>query len=165
MGGGIQRHANLDKILSYARSFEDYSAKISVLPNVHGFLDWFNTLGDNEADSRGLITNEFSVNVLTYHGAKGLEWPVVILYGLDKEHEPNTFEVRVHAKDRIDFKQPLAGRSIRFWPWPYKSAFGKRTGYKHFQDCCHGSKDFPLLEAKATHGSFALIICWLHPCP
>ncbi len=156
-GGGVRRHANLDKILYYARSFEDYAAKTSVLPNVHGFLAWFDTLVDNEADSRGLITNEFSVDVLTYHGAKGLEWPVVLLYGLEKEHEPNAFEVRVHAKDHIDFKQPLADRSIRFWPWPYKSTYGKRTGYKNFQDCCHSSEDFPLLDARQRMESLRLL--------
>ncbi len=141
--GGEQRIANLQQILTYSTIFEDYCAKLGLLPNAHGFLAWFDALAENDKDERGVVANKFSVNVLTYHKAKGLEWPIVILYGLDEEHEPNLFAVRVNAKDRMEFEKPLDGRTLRFWPWPYGSTqYGPRTGFKKFTDCCKETDEY-----------------------
>ncbi len=60
-----------------------------------------------------------SVNVLTYHGAKGLEWPVVILASLDNEEKATAFGVHVNQAEQFDVHQPLKGRSIRYWPHPF----------------------------------------------
>ena len=60
-----------------------------------------------------------AVQVTTYHGAKGLEWLLVILTGLDREPQPRLFEPVAEADGAIDLANPLAGRWIRLWPWPY----------------------------------------------
>lgn len=60
-----------------------------------------------------------AVQVMTYHTAKGLEWPLVILTGLGKEPKARLFEPSAELDGRIDWKQPLANRWVRFWPWPY----------------------------------------------
>jgi|ERR1035437_3943337 ATP-dependent exoDNAse (exonuclease V) beta subunit len=157
-GNSAQRHTNLQQILNYSVEFEDYCLKMALLPNVHGFLSWFDALSDNEQDKRGLITNEFSVNVLTYHAAKGLEWPVVILCDQDAQRDPDVFSVRVNANDKIDFNDPLKDRSIRFWPWPYKtSVYGMKSGFQEFKDCCENSVDYATLGTKERTEALRLL--------
>ena len=62
-----------------------------------------------------------AVKVMTYHGAKGLEWPLVVLTGLNREPKPRLFEPVAEAEGALDWRDPLAGRWIRYWPWPYAS--------------------------------------------
>jgi ATP-dependent helicase/nuclease subunit A len=56
-GSGAQRHANMQQILSFSNEFEDHCAKTALLPNIHGFLSWFDALAEDEEYSRGLVTN------------------------------------------------------------------------------------------------------------
>jgi ATP-dependent helicase/nuclease subunit A len=56
------------------------------------------------------------VQVMTYHGAKGLEWRLVVLTDLHKPPKPRLFEVIAEAEGEIDWRNPLAGRWIRYWP-------------------------------------------------
>ena len=62
-----------------------------------------------------------AITILTYHGAKGLEWPLVILTDLNDSPKGKTFGLHVTselAADAIDWRNPLADRWLRFWPWP-----------------------------------------------
>jgi ATP-dependent exoDNAse (exonuclease V) beta subunit len=59
------------------------------------------------------------VNVLTYHGAKGLEWPIVVLTELESELRDDPFGLFVEKAVESDWRDPLAGRWLRYWPWPY----------------------------------------------
>jgi len=157
-GNGAQRHANLQQVLNYSFEFEEYCAKVALLPNVHGFISWFDGLTENQQDRRGLVTNEFSVNVLTYHAAKGLEWPVVILCDLDNQREPDLFSVRVNPKDKIDFKDPLKDRSLRFWPWPYRTTiYRQKKGFQEFINRCNDSDDYRTLGVREQSESLRLM--------
>jgi ATP-dependent helicase/nuclease subunit A len=60
-----------------------------------------------------------AIQVLTYHGAKGLEWPMVVLTGLAWESRARLFEPTAEVDGKLDWRHPLANRWIRFWPWPY----------------------------------------------
>lgn len=62
-----------------------------------------------------------AVKVMTYHGAKGLEWPMVIMTGLNREPRPRLYQAIAEAGDTLDWKNPLTNRWIRYWPWPYGS--------------------------------------------
>lgn len=156
-GNGGQRQANLQQIIEYARQFEDHCLKLGLLPNVHGFLSWFDALAENEQDKRGPVTNQLSVNVLTYHMSKGLEWPVVMLTGLDRKHEPDVFQVRVMGTDNINFDDPLKGRSIRFWTWPYKvGLYGQKGQYK-YKEFCEQTEDFASLAEKQALEALRLL--------
>jgi ATP-dependent helicase/nuclease subunit A len=65
---------------------------------------------------------ENAVTVLTYHGSKGLEWPLVVLTDLDAKPKASAFGLHLAsdvAGPEIDWNDPLAGRWLRFWPWPF----------------------------------------------
>ena len=62
------------------------------------------------------------MNVLTYHKAKGLEWPLVVLCELEWTKAVTPFDISVIPRESgFDPTNPLEGRWIRFWPWPYGS--------------------------------------------
>lgn len=79
-------------------------------------------MGDEElaSDDQRVGAGDGSVTVLTYHRVKGLEWPVVVLGSLDKKEKRTPFDVAPES-DRPVFnpRNPLDGRWIRYWPWPY----------------------------------------------
>lgn len=60
-----------------------------------------------------------AIQVMTYHGAKGLEWPMTVLTGLHFEPRSRLFEPVAEMEGTIDWSEPLRGRWIRYWPWPY----------------------------------------------
>jgi len=64
-------------------------------------------------------TGEQTVKLLTYHGAKGMEWPWVILTGLDAALRADVFGVHIEAAPQFDPTDPLANRKICYWPWPF----------------------------------------------
>ncbi len=72
-----------------------------------------------------------AVTILTYHKAKGLQWPVVILSGLHSDRGPSLWEPHVSGGGE-DINQPLTGRSVRVWTWPFGKSDGQfpklRTG-------------------------------------
>jgi len=63
-----------------------------------------------------------AVTVVTYHGAKGLEWPFVVLTSLHAKPRANAFGLHVASDvpgEKINWSDPLAGRWLRYWPWPF----------------------------------------------
>lgn len=60
-----------------------------------------------------------AVNILTYHGAKGLEWPIVLLTELDAQPKSRPFGVTAEDLAAPRWDTPLTSRILRFWPWPY----------------------------------------------
>jgi DNA helicase II / ATP-dependent DNA helicase PcrA len=70
------RQANLEALL---RLGHDYAA-IDPQPTTPGFLAWLS--GSNRSDT--LDAGGDAVEVATFHAAKGLEWPVVHLAGLEQ---------------------------------------------------------------------------------
>ncbi len=82
----------------------------------------------------------------------------MILCDQDNQRDPDVFSVRINAKDKIDFNYPLKDRSIRFWPWPYKtSAYGKKSGFQEFTDCCENSDDYTILGTKEQTEALRLL--------
>ncbi|HMJ53765.1 MAG TPA: UvrD-helicase domain-containing protein [Polyangiaceae bacterium] len=123
-----QRVANLDALRALALHYEDRCAQEREAGTVAGLLRHFDamrteTLRRDEvlaSDDQHVPSDDGAVIVCTYHKAKGLEWPVVVLASLDRGERRNAFEVCPET-DCATFnpEEPLAKRWIRYWPWPF----------------------------------------------
>ncbi len=81
--GGAGRQANLRLLADRARQYSDRSPG-----SLYGFIRYINTLKKNQVDmpqATLFSENENVVRIMTIHHSKGLEFPVVILAGLDNQ--------------------------------------------------------------------------------
>lgn len=149
-GGQQQRWSNLQELLNYMELFSESANELGASSSIPSFIAWFNGLAESGEDEKALIMNEHAVNVLTYHRAKGLEWPVVVLHQLNREREAEVFGMHVTGESAMDMDAPLAGRGIRYWPWPYYiTAFGKPSGFAAFAERYNS---LPEKAAADSHG-------------
>ncbi len=107
--------SNLDALRGNCRAYIDQCASHRSSATVDGLLAYLRDAVPGQAQGTGDLT----VKLLTYHGAKGLEWPWVVLTGLDAEPRDNVFGVHIEAAPQFDPADPLANRKIRYWPWPF----------------------------------------------
>ncbi len=114
-GNPSGRLDDLEALRGCARTYEASCLRAGTPATASGLVL---ALAD-EAPKRPRSLRNDAVNVMTYHGAKGLEWPVVVMTGLGKEPVARLFEPVAEAEGEIDWRNPLAGRWIRYWPWPY----------------------------------------------
>lgn len=119
LGDPRRRMANLDALRGLAKSYEDGCVAGRAAATASGLVAFLRHDVENGGPQPASPDRD-AVQVLTYHKAKGLEWPVAILLDLDREPRDQTFRLTVEpADDGFDFQQPLKGRWLRFWPWPY----------------------------------------------
>ena len=119
-----QRQRNLDAFLDLAVMYEDHCASRHEAATMTGFLFWIEQPTSPELDLQPMVTGGDAVHVLTYHRAKGLEWPVVIATDFHYTWRPRIWDVRSGSDFApLDVDHPLAGRSIRFYP----NVFGRNT--------------------------------------
>ena len=123
-----------------------------------GLLAAFVRLLKEKKDSQATVADENAVVVSTWHGAKGLEWPVVVIHTLATDLKGDALGVKVIDPDKdFDFNDPLAGRWLRFWPKPYAkntrhSTFHERLGT---HDAAREAK-----ESDARETLRLLYVCW-----
>ena len=116
-GEAAARFEDLEALRGFARTYEADCAAAGVPATPSGLVLALAA----EEPTRPASLRDDAVTLSTYHGAKGLEWPCVILTGLAKAPRPRLFEPVADAEKDIDWLNPLADRWIRFWPWPYGS--------------------------------------------
>lgn len=85
-----QRRANLLKLLSKAQEFEQLDQEVLAMQSIYGkslssFIVWLE-LNKDEFNELPHVedSNENAVVLSTWHAAKGLEWPVVMVLSLEK---------------------------------------------------------------------------------
>ena len=128
----VQRQRNLDAFLDLAVEYENHCASQHEAATLTGFLLWLENPVSPELDLQPVVTGGDAVHVLTYHRAKGLEWPVVVATDFHRTGHLRIWDVRVESSsDTLDLDNPLEGRIIRFYP----NVFGNHT------------KDIPVLDA------------------
>ena len=109
------RMSNLDLLRGLCTKYLDQCRARRGAATVAGFISYLQETDPGQAQGSG----EQTVQLLTYHGAKGLEWPVVILTSLDEVSRGGAFGVDVIPASKFNPAKPLANRSIHYWPWPF----------------------------------------------
>jgi len=116
-GDSAARLDDLEALRGFASSYESNCASTGAPATPSGLV----LALDAQEPPRPKSLQADAVKVMTYHGAKGLEWPLVVLTGLHKEPTARLFEPVAEALGELNWEDPLADRWIRFWPWPYGS--------------------------------------------
>jgi ATP-dependent exoDNAse (exonuclease V) beta subunit len=120
-GNASDRLHILEAFRGVACSYEQECARVRSPATLAGLVSW---LGEQSVSQPKSLDGN-SVQVLTYHKAKGLEWPMVVLTQLDSKASADLFKPVVEIDGDVDWREPLARRWIRYWPWPYgKQATG-----------------------------------------
>jgi len=89
-----------------------------------------------------------AVQIVTYHAAKGLEWPMVILYELHKQYEAAPFDARIVTPDVIDIKWPLRDRGVIYWPYVYGRLGRKQNTEFAFLDTVEETSEYGTMARK-----------------
>jgi len=120
-GKSFHRLANLEALRAHALGFHDRCLQTGAASTPSALVRYLDRLKEEGQDSPGVARDLDAVTVSTQHGAKGLEWPVVVLYGMKQSDDPRRcFGVHVESdRPRIDPEQPLADRWVRLWPYPF----------------------------------------------
>jgi ATP-dependent helicase/nuclease subunit A len=112
------RVANVEALMAMAKTYESDCRSSKKSATVSGLLQWLAEQATRETDNRAAATSG-AVNVLTHHSAKGLEWPIVVLTGLDSPARSGLWSVRSRTNGTFDAQQPLKDRFVHYWPRPY----------------------------------------------
>ncbi|MEI6173238.1 MAG: UvrD-helicase domain-containing protein [Bacteroidota bacterium] len=146
-GNAEQRKANIQQMILYAHNYDDYCVKLNLASSLIGFVQWLKQ--DKEKNYQAASGNLNAVNVLTYHKAKGLEWPFVILTSLGHDHDSKSlqkdfFKTSVKMSATLDIEHPLSNRYIHFSFWP----FGGKGNIMGFEDEIKNSAAFKEAETR-----------------
>ena len=118
------RMSNLDELRKVCNEYMSQSLVNRTAATPAGFVAMLYESSKSSAAGFGKNT----VNVMTYHKSKGLEYSVVILGSMDSHGKNSAFGIRVQQAERFDVNDPLKDRSIHYWPWP----FGNYKGFDGF---------------------------------
>lgn len=120
-----QRLANLSRLREFISEYESSAHSTASPATLNGLFAWLTDLADDygpkKARDKGPVDPEIdAVHIGTYHGAKGLEWPVVFATDLDTGTRSRLFSLRPHSEsETFDLANPLVGRSLRLWIHPF----------------------------------------------
>jgi len=122
-----QRLGNLEALRALAVAYEERCSYQREAASLAGLLRYFEETQqvvrqrdeERATDEQHVGGSDDAVIISTYHKAKGLEWPVVILGSLGRPRKRDPFAVTPESdRNAFDAADPLGGRWIRYWPWP-----------------------------------------------
>jgi ATP-dependent exoDNAse (exonuclease V) beta subunit len=112
------RLANLDRLAELSAEYEDECHTTRQAGTLSGFLLWLQDLAAGGLDALPQPGVD-AVSVMTHHGAKGLEWPVVVLCDLAGDIKDRLWDIQAESRSGFDVHRPLHDRFLRYWPWPF----------------------------------------------
>lgn len=139
IAGSDDRAANIETLQRLAR---DYAALVPT-PNVGGFTSWLRT--STGADEGG--TSD-AVEIATFHAAKGLEWPIVHLAGLEDGLVPighAKTPTELAEERRLFYVAVTRAEQELHCSWSQERTFGERTV---------GRRRSPFLDEAEAAGGF-----------
>ncbi|RAS31906.1 UvrD-helicase domain-containing protein [Paraburkholderia bryophila] len=145
------RIANVEALMDLGAAYEDECIAARRPATVSGLLRWLDSLADSQADDRSATADD-AVSVMTHHGAKGLEWPVVILTSLGTATRSALWGVRARTDGEFNPERPLENRFVHFWP----KTWAKRTQPQSAANA-EGSAIGQMMEADALAESKRLL--------
>ena len=117
-GDVSRRNSHLDSLLQHVEEYESNAAAVGSEATLTGLIVNLQKLAEEGRDIRHPTPGNDAVTLTTYHSAKGLEWPIVILGSLDLDLTPDMWSPMVTGGGS-DQKDPLRERKLRFWTWPF----------------------------------------------
>lgn len=111
-----RRLHNLEALRALAETYQDEQRTERQAATLTGLCQW---LGAQSNAAQPQSLHPEAVKILTYHGAKGLEWPIAILTELETDAKGSPFRLAAENEGEPDWRSPLDGRVLHYWPWPY----------------------------------------------
>ncbi len=129
------RLANLDRLRAHAVTYATLCASDGRGCTPAGLVAAFVDLAASGLDTRAVVAQEDAVVVSTWHSAKGLEWPITVLFDLDRDPYFTALGVQVVAdRAELDVADPLADRWVRYWPQPYHPMHKRTQFHQRLRD-------------------------------
>ncbi|MEA3333447.1 MAG: UvrD-helicase domain-containing protein, partial [Pseudomonadota bacterium] len=107
-GNSELRLANLDSLRALCVTYIEECRGEGRGASPAGRLAYLDSLKAEGTDARAVVQNVDTVQVLTWHGAKGLEWPVTLLFQLEKVFPALPLGVNVVSESKFSLDDPLA---------------------------------------------------------
>lgn len=115
-GDAEQRLQNLEALRGLVEGYQEEQRAERQAATLTGASSW---IADRDHPRQPESRHPDAVNIMTYHGAKGLEWPIVVLTELDAPARGSPFGLTAENEAEPAWDSPLATRILRYWPWPY----------------------------------------------
>ncbi len=108
---------NLAALLGHADDYMNQCTAQNQPATSAGLVLWLYQLAVAEEDTQATGGAENAIQLITHHGAKGLEWPIVVAMDLDAKLKPRLWGLSVlPSPTAISLDNPLANRTLRYWP-------------------------------------------------
>ncbi len=127
-GNPNQRLDNIDALSKLVYQYEDACNRLHTAASLGGFLIWLSELEEQGEDDQGVGAGEDTINVMTYHKSKGLEWPVVICTSMESSLRDSVFGLAIESEQAAFNPENILGnRWIRYWVNPYHTDMLRHT--------------------------------------
>ena len=124
-GNTAIRLANVDRMRSH---LVEYGKMTKGTGSIMGFVAHLTDLSNQQEasyfskdaptlDKQALYSEGNAISVMTWHKSKGLEFPVTILYEIEKFKPDSALGIHLETENaNFTLENPLEGRWIRYWP-------------------------------------------------
>ncbi len=127
------RRANIQQLIGLAVKYEERCISYSDAITLQGFLQWIKS--EEKLIQPGALSGN-AVKVMTYHDAKGLEWPLVILDGLQHSKKATWWGSFVRTRGGFNLEKPLENRELVFVHSPFGTGWNAMLAKEEYREPC-----------------------------